>query len=124
MGLPLALIRDLLEAPDADLAEALATRLADLDEELRRTREQQRSILTYLYGDRRQGKPPVLTLDRFVEMLDLAGVSEEHRHRLHRIFGQAAAEEHRAFLAFLGVGEDDVGIGPGSRPPGGDPRPG
>jgi DNA-binding transcriptional MerR regulator len=103
VGLPLSLIRGLLDAPDSELTDALAVRLAELDEELGRARAQQKSILTYLYGDRRPGRPPVLTVERFGEMLDLAGVSADQRRRLHRIFERAAAEEHRAFLTFLGV---------------------
>jgi hypothetical protein len=111
-GLSLTAIRQLLDAPDSDLTEALANRMEELNLELRRIRAQQHLILAYLRGDRRAGNAPAVTAHGFRELLDLAGVSPEQRHRLHVLFEQVAAQEHRAFLAFLGLPEVRIGSSP------------
>ena len=113
-GLSLAVIRGLLDSPDADLATALGTRLEELNREVRHLREQQRFILAYLRSDRRvpddrlAGALPFLTADRFVELLDLAGVREEQQAMWHAAFEQASGSEHQAFLEFLCLSDEAI----------------
>ncbi|MBN1172402.1 MAG: MerR family transcriptional regulator [Micromonosporaceae bacterium] len=127
-GLPLDTIRDVLDAPDADLAEILAERLETLDCEIRRLRQQQRFIMAYLADARAaqdraaqdraaQGHAshdqagwgrPFMTADRFVELLEVAGVSREQRHAWHVAFERQSATEHQAFLEFLCLPDDAI----------------
>jgi DNA-binding transcriptional MerR regulator len=113
-GLPLAVIRGLLDSPDADLTTALGIRLEELNREVHHLREQQRFILAYLRGDRGvpddllAGALPFLTADRFVELLDLAGVRAEQRAMWHAAFEQASGSEHQAFLEFLCLSDEAI----------------
>lgn len=103
VGLPLALVGELLDAPAEELTEALTARLEELDREIEEARAQQRSILAHLYADRRSRVLPVLTVERFTEILRQVGLSSTQRHRLHQIVERTSGEEHRALLAFLGA---------------------
>lgn len=100
-GLSLDVIRDLLDRPAADLTEALATRLEALNEQVRLLRRQKRHILSYLRAGRTPETSPFLTAERFVELLELAGVSAAQRTEWHAAFERSASAEHQAFLEFL-----------------------
>ena len=100
-GLPLDVIGKLLDQADADLAGVLAARLAELNRELRRLREQQRFIVAYLNDQGPLAARPFLTSQRFVELLELAGVDRERRAAWHAAFERQSAAEHQAFLEFL-----------------------
>lgn len=104
-GLSLAAIRDLVEAGEHDQASALASRLAALNDELRRVRAQQRFIVDLLGGDPRYESMTFLSRRRFLGLFDLAGVTEEQRDRWHAAFERVAGDEHAAFLEFLGLSE-------------------
>ena len=107
-GLSLAVIKDLLDSPDTDVSDVLAARLDTLNQELRRLREQQRFIQVYLREGRPLATRPLLTVERFVELLTLAGVSPRGRAQWHANFEQTAAEEHQAFLEFLCLPDDEI----------------
>jgi DNA-binding transcriptional MerR regulator len=104
-GLSLATIRDLTEAGEHDRATALTGRLAALNEELRRLRAQQRFIVDLLGGDSRYESMTFLSRRRFLDLFDLAGVTEGQRERWHAAFERIAGDEHAAFLEFLGLSE-------------------
>lgn len=95
-------------AGDTGLTDVLAARLVAIDEEVRRLRGQQRFILAYLRDGRRLAAEPFLTGARFVELLELAGVSAEQRAHWHAAFERTAADEHQAFLEFLCLPDDDI----------------
>lgn len=100
-GLALDRIKDLLERPETDLGEVLGTRLADLNDEIRHLREQQRFIVASLRDGRSLAARPFLASQRFIELMKLAGIKRDQRAAWHMAFEQTAAEEHQAFLEFL-----------------------
>ena len=104
-GLSLATIRDLIETGEHDQATALASRLATLNDELRRVRAQQRFIVDLLGGDPRYESMTFLSRRRFLDLFDLAGVTEGQRERWHAAFERIAGDEHAVFLEFLGLSE-------------------
>jgi hypothetical protein len=105
-------IRDLLDMSETALSSALGAVLADrLDEinhDLRRLREQQRFIVGYLRGDLQLGTVPFLTADRFVELLELAGLNPEKRATWHAAFERASGPEHQVFLEFLCLPDEEI----------------
>jgi DNA-binding transcriptional MerR regulator len=109
-GLPLATIATLLDAPDSDLSDALVRQLDLLNEEVLRTRRQQRFILDFLRSDRAAAVTHVITGDQFVELLKLAGVSGDQRGRLHTAFERSDAGGHQAFLEFLCFGDEEIAL--------------
>lgn len=110
-GLPLATIQNLLDSPDADLAEALAHRLDLLNGELQRLRDQRRLILEYIKseaGGRNACPRAALSGDRFVGLLTAAGVSRDQRTRWHAAFERADGEAHQTFLEFLWFHDEEI----------------
>lgn len=113
-GLPLAMIKDLLDAdaePGAepgDPAGTLVARLAALNDELRRVRGQQRFILDLLGHDPRYESLPFLSRATFLELFRQAGISEEQQERWHAAFENLARDEHQAFLEFLCFGDEAI----------------
>jgi hypothetical protein len=78
-----------------------------LNHEVRSLRRQQRTILEQL-DEERPAVVPFLTGDRFVELLELAGVTQRQRHALHQAFERESAAEHQAFLEFLCFPDDAI----------------
>lgn len=107
-GLSLDMIRQVLDFPDTDLSEVLATRLEALNQEIRQLREQQRFILVYLRDGQSLTSAPFLTADRFVELLELVGLSQTQQTQWHAAFERVAADEHQAFLEFLCLHDDAI----------------
>ncbi len=49
-----------------------------------------------------------MNVNMWVEVFEAAGIDEAARHRWHVAFEQREPEEHRAFLAWLGLGDADI----------------
>ena len=98
----------MLDSPDPGFAESLATRLAQIDDEVRHLRHQQRVILDFLDDRAGSGPQPFLTAARFVELLDLAGVTPAQRARWHAAYEDIDPGEHQAFLEFLCLPDDAI----------------
>jgi len=49
-----------------------------------------------------------ITKDKFVALLNDAGVSDSQKQRLHALFEQRHPDTHQSFLEFLGVAAADI----------------
>jgi DNA-binding transcriptional MerR regulator len=99
-GLALEAIAALLAGrPPVAILEA---RLAQLDEEERRVREQQRIVRRLL------ARPAALDKDRWVAMLRAAGLDDAGMRRWHVEFERGNPEAHHAFLVSLGLSAAEV----------------
>ncbi|HPQ71556.1 MAG TPA: MerR family transcriptional regulator [bacterium] len=106
-GLPLKEIAGILDASKSSLTQVLANRLAELNGEIERLREQQRFILGILKkGDASYDKP--LSKESWVEILTAAGFSREDMLRWHAAFERQAPERHREFLEFLNIDAQNI----------------
>lgn len=106
-GLPLEVVGRLLASPTPDLVEALAVRLAALDDEIGRLRGQQRVILAALAGGESAGRRWTPDRDTLVALLDHAGMANAH------LVWHAAAERadgrlHQLLLEALSLGEQEI----------------
>lgn len=107
-GLSLAVIGRLLDSPNPDLTEALATQVAELDDEIRRLRAQQRFILASLQVEGDAARHPFLGRDQLVDLLERTGVSARLRAGWHAAFEALDGERHQAFLEFLCLEDDEI----------------
>lgn len=103
LGVPLEDIRKLLDAKGA-AADLLVARLAALDEEIARCREQQRVIVALLGRARTRA----LDKDRWVAILRGAGLDDAAMHKWHVEFERAAPEAHQEFLEALGISTAEI----------------
>ena len=119
-GLALKAIGRLLDGGGADVADVLAARLAALNEEILRLREQQRFVVGLL-GRRDLEKLAFMSRERFVAMLKAGGFTRAEMERWHVAFEREAAAfelDRQLEVAHEHVLEDDPVLGEafGGRP--------
>ncbi|MBL8177903.1 MAG: MerR family transcriptional regulator [Bryobacterales bacterium] len=102
-GLKLDDIRRLLTETHGDAAAVLKRRLAELDSEIEKLRDHQRAIARILKDTDRLRRFPMVTKEKWVEVMRAAGFSEADMHRWHAQFEKSAPAEHQEFLEFLHI---------------------
>jgi MerR family transcriptional regulator, thiopeptide resistance regulator len=106
-GLALADIRAVLDAPPSDAAAVLRRRMLELNVEIERMRDHQRSIAQLL----KLGKDTeMVTKQKWTAIMSAAGFSEEDMRRWHREFEKSAPAEHQEFLEFLHIPSDEIQV--------------
>jgi DNA-binding transcriptional MerR regulator len=108
-GLKLRDIRALLDRPAAgEAVSVLQRRLAEIGSEIERLRSHQRSILALLRNKTRFRRLEMMTKDKWVSIMRASGFTEADMHRWHAEFEKAAPEDHREFLEYLKIPEEEV----------------
>jgi MerR family transcriptional regulator, thiopeptide resistance regulator len=108
VGLGLREIRGLLNARDGQTAAILTARLARLNEDIARLREQQRVIVKLLKNRTLLNGTRALDKRRWVQILSAAGLHESDMGRWHVEFEALAPEAHQDFLESLGISRAEV----------------
>ena len=107
-GLALKEIGRILDAPKGRVADTLRRRLEELDGEMDALRGQQRVIAKLLKSGHVPAGPAVMDKATWVSLLAASGFSEDDMNRWHVEFERSSPEEHRRFLRFLGIPENEV----------------
>ena len=109
-GLPLADIRGVLDARPSDAAAVLRRRMLELNVEIERMRDHQRSIARLLKPHLlKPGKDEeMVTKQKWTAIMSAAGFSEDDMRRWHREFEKSAPAEHQEFLEFLHIPPDEI----------------
>jgi len=107
-GLALDEIGALIDARQSTVQQALALRLAEIDKDIERLREQQRFILGVLRSPEARVNVGVMNKATWTELLTASGFSEEDMVRWHADFERSAPDRHQAFLEFLCLPEAEV----------------
>ncbi|MCU1236693.1 MAG: transcriptional regulator, MerR family [Candidatus Solibacter sp.] len=106
-GLALADIRAVLDARPSDAAAVLRRRMLELNVEIERMRDHQRSIARLL----KLGKDTeMVTKQKWTAIMSAAGFTEEDMRRWHREFEKSAPAEHQEFLEFLHIPSDEIQV--------------
>lgn len=101
-GLTLDAIRALLAG--GDKPAAIAKRLDDIGQSMRRLREQQALLVELLGG----GTLAALQHSSFDGLFKASGLDEAAMHRWHVVFARQNPEGHKAFLHSLGLSDEEV----------------
>ena len=107
-GLRLGDIRSILDRPQSDAAGVLERRLVELSAEIERLRDHQRAIARLLKNTGQLRRLPMVTKEKWVEIMKAAGFSAEDMNRWHAEFEKSAPQEHQEFLEFLHIPADEV----------------
>ncbi len=106
-GLKLADIHSLLDTR-GDAAGVLKRRLVELSGEIERLRDHQRAIARLLKDTDRIRRLPMVTKQKWVEVMRAAGFSDADMKRWHVQFEKSAPEQHQEFLEFLHIPSDEI----------------
>jgi len=106
-GLTIADIRSVLDKPRSDAAVVLERRLAELGKEIENLRDHQKNIARILQIGKFR-RIPVVTKEKWVQIMSGAGFSNEDMWRWHSEFEKSAPQEHQEFLEFLHIPADEI----------------
>jgi DNA-binding transcriptional MerR regulator len=107
-GLPLADIRACLASGGRPGVKVLEKRLAQISEEIRGLRRQQRLVATMLTRLASGTCIPVVDKQMWVRMLRAAGMDEGAMTHWHAVFERRAPQAHHEFLVSLGIPENEI----------------
>jgi MerR family transcriptional regulator, thiopeptide resistance regulator len=107
-GLTLADIRAILDRPRTDAASVLQRRFVEIGAEIETLRARQREIARLLEGTQKLRRMKMVTKQKWVQVMQNAGFTEEQMRNWHKEFEKAAPSEHQEFLEFLHIPADEV----------------
>jgi len=107
-GLKLGHIRSILDEAPSDAAGILKRRLLELSGEIERLRDHQRAIARLLKDTDQLRRFPMVTKEKWVEVMRAAGFTDDDMHRWHAQFEKSAPREHQEFLEFLHIPPEEV----------------
>jgi DNA-binding transcriptional MerR regulator len=107
-GIKLKEIKDLLDAPESGVTQALERRLNELSDEIDRLRDQQVFIVQILKSSHLPEGIDTMSVVTWIRFLKECGFTEDEMLRWHRAFETHAPDRHEAFLRFLRIPEQEI----------------
>ena len=108
VGLTLAEIMSVLQTLESTGIAILEGRLAELNREIGRLRQQQQVIIKILENNAVRSKIPVLDKDAWVALLHSLGLGEAELHQWHHEFAKQSPEAFQGFLESLGLPREEI----------------
>lgn len=107
-GMSLSAIADILDK-DADQVEmALERRLICINQEIQALRGQQKVIIDIISNQGAIEKSRIITKDKWVAMLQAAGLDDAGMKNWHIEFEKTSPEAHQDFLESIGIAESEI----------------
>jgi len=107
-GLSLESISLLLDTGSNDLKSALERRLLSINNEIQGLRDQQKVILRILKNENASKHARVITKEKWVSLLQAAGLDDEGMKNWHIEFERTSPEAHQDFLESIGIEKDEI----------------
>jgi len=107
-GLSLKQVAEILDGNDSAPQHILRQRLAGVNQEINQLRQQQQAIVRLLGDPDLIRSTRIMTRDRWVAMLEAAGLDDAGRNRWHQQFECHAPEAHQDFLESLGFSPTEI----------------
>ena len=105
-GLPISSIRTLLAQKGKSQAEILKDHFNELEREIQNLRAQQKAIVVLLQ-EPQLIEDNIVTKERWVQIMQAAGFSENDMVTWHQKFEEMEPAEHQKFLESLGIEQDE-----------------
>ncbi len=109
-GLALKDIANVLDSPDHSLVAVLENRLEELNQDIRKLREQQRFIVGLLQNRALFDRIGVMNVKTWTSLLSACGFSHGDMLRWHVHFERQTPEKHRQFLEFLCLPDREIEV--------------
>ena len=106
-GLPISSIRTLLAQKGKSQAEILKDHFNELEREIQNLRAQQKAIVVLLQ-EPQLIEDNIVTKERWVQVMQAAGFSENDMVTWHQKFEEMEPAEHQKFLESLGIEQDEI----------------
>ncbi|MCX2792806.1 MerR family transcriptional regulator [Vibrio sp. Sgm 5] len=106
-GLPISSIRTLLAQKGKSQAEILKDHFSELEREIQNLRSQQKAIVVLLQ-EPQLIEDNIVTKERWVQIMQAAGFSENDMVTWHQKFEEMEPAEHQKFLESLGIEQDEI----------------
>ncbi|MEH0697374.1 MerR family transcriptional regulator [Vibrio owensii] len=106
-GLPISSIRILLAQKGKSQAEILKDHFNELEREIQNLRAQQKAIVVLLQ-EPQLIEDNIVTKERWVQIMQAAGFSENDMVTWHQKFEEMEPAEHQKFLESLGIEQDEI----------------
>ncbi|WP_045406552.1 MerR family transcriptional regulator [Vibrio jasicida] len=106
-GLPVSSIRTLLAQKGKSQAEILKDHFNELEREIQNLRAQQKAIVVLLQ-EPQLIEDNIVTKERWVQIMQAAGFSENDMVTWHQKFEELEPDEHQKFLESLGIEQDEI----------------
>ncbi len=106
-GLPISSIRTLLAQKGKSQAEILKDHFNELEREIQNLRAQQKAIVVLLQ-EPQLIEDNIVTKERWVQIMQAAGFSENYMVTWHQKFEEMEPAEHQKFLESLGIEQDEI----------------
>ncbi|MET2852920.1 MerR family transcriptional regulator [Vibrio owensii] len=106
-GLPISSIRTLLAQKGKSQAEILKDHFNELEREVQNLRAQQKAIVVLLQ-EPQLIEDNIVTKERWVQIMQAAGFSENDMVTWHQKFEEMEPAEHQKFLESLGIEQDEI----------------
>ncbi|MCR9906331.1 MerR family transcriptional regulator [Vibrio campbellii] len=106
-GLPISSIRTLLAQKGKSQAEILKDHFNELEREIQNLRVQQKAIVVLLQ-EPQLIEDNIVTKERWVQIMQAAGFSENDMVTWHQKFEEMEPAEHQKFLESLGIEQDEI----------------
>ncbi|WP_199459221.1 MerR family transcriptional regulator [Vibrio owensii] len=106
-GLPISRIRTLLAQKGKSQAEILKDHFNELEREIQNLRAQQKAIVVLLQ-EPQLIEDNIVTKERWVQIMQAAGFSENDMVTWHQKFEEMEPAEHQKFLESLGIEQDEI----------------
>ncbi|MBF0188897.1 MAG: MerR family transcriptional regulator [Magnetococcales bacterium] len=107
-GVPLKKIRRVLAGDASKIQTVLEQRLSHINREIGALRTQQSLILRLLQTPASQQGGRVMNKDRWVEILDAAGIDDAGKWEWHAAFERLSPDGHQDFLESLGIDAEEI----------------
>lgn len=108
-GLTIADIRSLLQDAESGAPGVLRRRLEAISGEIEVLREHQRAILRLLGAmPAKQERKDIMTKQKWVEIMNQAGFTDEDKQRWHKAFEASDPTEHEQFLKYLQIPDEEI----------------
>jgi len=107
-GLSLIAITKLLNQQSDEVNLALEERLSSINKEIQDLRIQQKVIIDIIKSQGLIEKTRIITKEKWVSMLEAAGLDEEGMKNWHIEFEKNAPEAHQDFLESIGLTESEM----------------
>lgn len=107
-GMSLVTIVQLLDQETYEVNLALEERLSSINQEIQQLRSQQKVIIDIINNQGIIEKTRIVTKEKWVTMLQAAGLDEEGMKNWHIEFEKSAPEAHQDFLESIGISKAEI----------------